>query len=275
MLKKRVIATVLLMNGIVVQSVGFKKFLPIGKLRVVIEYLERWDIDEIVILDIGRSKGELAFDKNEIIKSLNHCFIPVAVGGGIKSIEGIKNALRMGADKVVINSSLYTNHTFLDEASKAFGRQCIVAGVDVVKLESEYAVKIKSGMESVDVSFHKYLRFLEKNGAGEVLINSIDNDGKKGGFDLDLINASLKELDIPVIVVGGAGASRDFLDAFSNTEVDALAAGNMFHFTEHSVVAVKSFLRNNNINVRINDEYNYDGYNFHDDRIIRVADAVL
>lgn len=276
MLKKRIIATVLLKNGMVVQSIGFNKFLPIGKLKIVIEYLERWDVDEIVILDIGKSKGELPFDKKEISEVLNKCFIPVSIGGGINSIKEIKEVLRIGADKVIINSSIYNNYKFLKEASNIFGRQCIIAGVDVINVESRYSVVINSGTVILDISLKKYLHLLEQNGAGEILINSVDNDGKKQGFDIDLINITLSQLNIPVIAVGGAGTSRHFLEIFSNTTIDALAAGNMFHFTEHSIIALKSFLKNSGINnIRINDEYNYDGYDFHDNRIVKAADAVL
>jgi imidazole glycerol-phosphate synthase subunit HisF len=275
MLKKRVIATVLLKKGIVVQSIGFNKFLPIGKLKIVIEYLERWDIDEIVILDIGKSKGEAPFDKKEISDALSQCFIPVAIGGGIKSIQEIKDALRIGADKVVINSGLFDNYSFLKDASGIFGRQCIIAGVDVTRVKSQYTVTINSGAVTTDILLEKYLQLLEQNGAGEILINSIDDNGKKCGFNIDLIDTVLNQSGIPIIAVGGAGSGHDFLNAFSNTTVDALAAGNMFHFSEHSVVALKSFLKNGGIDIRINDKYNYDGYDFHDNRIIKVADAVL
>ena len=263
MLKRRIIACLMVQNNLVVQSIGFKQFLPIGKLDIALEFLEYWDIDEIIILDIDATLNNRVFNHNIIKDISKKIFIPISIGGGIKSIDDVSNIITSGADKVVLNSVAYSNPDLIKECKNSFGTQSIIVSIDVKKdLSGQYKVYIESGTKQIEISFKDYIKQIEQNGAGEIIINSIDNDGKKNGYDIELINLTTNLVNIPIIAMGGAGNSQHFVDVLDNTKVSGVAAGNMFHFLEHSTAISKAYLKNNFNNIRVNNILDYSKHKF-------------
>ncbi len=271
MLKKRVIACLIIKDGIVVQSVNFKRYLPIGRADIAVEFLNNWGIDEIVILDINATLENREPDYRLIEECSGKCFVPLTVGGGIKNLRQIKKLIQHGADKVCINSSAL-DCNFVESATNVFGDQCIIVSIDaVIGGNGEY--KMYSHIERAvtgDDPF-KFAREMEKLGAGEIFLNSVDQDGAKTGYDLKLIKKMVECVNMPVIACGGAGKPDHFLKAVELGSASAVAAGNYFHFTEHSVNIVKSMLKNQGMDVRLNNQADYIAHNI--DTFGRVAKA--
>lgn len=242
MLKQRIVATLIIKNGIIVQSIGFEKYLPIGSVYIAVEALNDWGIDEIVILDIDASKQNKIIN-SEMIKDLSkYSMVPLSIGGGINTLEDIRLLLHSGADKVSLNQSFLHNPSFIKESSAIFGKQCIIVSLDIKKVDEEYYVYdyIK---KSCIGTMNEYIIHAESLGAGELFLNSVDNDGKKCGYDIDMINQACDISTIPIIAQGGAKDANDFEDALKIKKLSAVAAANLFHYTEHSVTLIKSFLK--------------------------------
>ncbi|MCK5451209.1 MAG: imidazole glycerol phosphate synthase subunit HisF [Candidatus Omnitrophica bacterium] len=258
MLKKRITACLVIKNGIVVQSIGFTKYLPIGRPSIAVEFLSKWGIDEIVLLDIDatlqRRKPNL-----EVIREVSKkCFIPLTVGGGINEPEDIKRLTHCGADKICINKVALETPKIISESADVLGRQCIVVSIDVKKKrEGKYDVVADSGTMSMDMDPVKWAKQVETLGAGEILLNSVDKDGCGKGYDLDLIRMVAEAVSIPVIACGGVGHPRHFLEGAVNAGASAVAAANFFHFTEHSLITTKSFLRIQDMDVRLDTYADY------------------
>lgn len=277
MLKRRLIATLIVREGVVVQSINFRSYLPVGNSSVAIEFLNTWGIDEIVLLDISASRDHLR-KKYDFIEQISRvCFVPLAVGGGINSIEDIQALLRFGADKIVVNSHCLTAPDFITQASNIFGNQCIVVSMDVVgATRREYRVYNAAKGITTDIDPVQWAQEVETRGAGEIYLTSVDRDGSKKGYDLELIDLVLRNVKIPVIASGGAGNPSHLLDVFRGTDVSAVSAANFFHFSEHSVIAAKSFLRNNQIDIRLNTHANYEKNPIGSDfRLKKQSDAYL
>ena len=186
MLKNRLIPIIIVKNELIVQSFNFKRFLPIGKIKTAIEFFVNWDVDEIIILDIDATKQGRG-PQLEVIKSASReCFVPLTVGGGINSVESIKSVLRSGADKISINSYAIENPKFITDAAIRFGNQCITVSIDAKKVSNDYNVFIRNGKIDTGIKVSDWSKKLEHLGAGEILINSIENDGSREGYDLDL-----------------------------------------------------------------------------------------
>jgi len=269
LLKKRLIATILLKNKCVVQSISFNKFLPIGSLEIVLQFLEKWDIDEVIILDLDASKNKRTINFNLLKNSSRKIFVPLTVGGGISSFDDAKNAFHNGADKVSINSSFLSNNNFIQQVVNDFGSQSVILSADVrIENNAEYYVYANSGKNKI-ISLKKWIKQAENLGAGELLINSIVNDGMKNGYDTCLYQKITELTKLPIIALGGAGSVIHLVDLFQNTNVSAAAIGNMLYFTEHSTSKLKSALVKENINVRPSCFISYDEWNFElDGRII-------
>ena len=258
MLKKRIIANLTINNNVVVQSIKFSKYLPIGKLEIAVDFLNQWGIDEIIISNISATKNSsiLPLDLYKQISKKSN--VPLTIGGGIKSIQDIRDLLHCGADKIFLNSILFNNPNFLSESAKIFGNQCIIAAVDVIK-DNDNTYKIydylKSNKTKIDAI--EYIYNLSKGGAGEILINSVNNDGIYCGFDLDLTSIISNNISLPVIICGGAGKPQHFYDLFTTTSASAGAAGNYFHFSEHSVIKTKAYLNKKKMDIRLETYANY------------------
>lgn len=261
MLKKRLIACVLLKGDLVVQSVGFKRYFPIGKLEFVLEFLGQWDIDEVIILDIDATTFRKTIDFELIKKASNKIFVPLTIGGGISSLKEIENALHSGADKVSISSSFLNHEHSIDEAVKTFGEQCIVLTADVKLMGKDYHVCGNNGKQQ-RMPLDTWLKRASNSKCGEVLINSIDKDGLRTGYDINLMRKVSGEIDIPIIALGGVGEPIHVADLFSEEDVYAAAVGNVLYHGEHSSAKFKSFLKNQDLPVRSSAFINYDDIDF-------------
>ncbi|ODS33751.1 MAG: imidazole glycerol phosphate synthase subunit HisF [Candidatus Scalindua rubra] len=272
MLKKRLLASLIVSNGIVVQSIGFKKYLPVGRPHIAVEYLNYWGIDEIVLLDINATLEKREPDYDCILECAKYCFVPLTVGGGIRTVNQIRNVLSAGADKVSINSVFLENPDFISEAAAIFGEQCIVVSIDVYG-GSVYSYKDKKTLNQSPVIF---ARKAEQCGAGEIFLNSVDRDGSKMGYDLDLIHIVTESVNIPVVACGGAGHPAHFHKALLVENLSGVAAGNYFHFTEHSVIVTKAYLESQKVSTRLNTYADYRDNNIDvNGRRTRKSDEVL
>lgn len=274
MFKNRVIASLTVRNGIVVQSIGFKKYLPIGRVDIAVEFLSRWAIDEIILLDIDASAQGRHPDFEIVRRAAAKNYVPLTVGGGIKTIDDIMRLIHSGADKVSINKVVFDNPGFVREASDVFGCQCIVVSIDAKKNgKGAYEVYADSGRTPKGLDPAKWAKRAEELGAGEILINSIDRDGSKTGYDIPLIRSVSDAVSIPVIACGGAGHPAHFLDGIKDGKVSAVCAGNYFHFTEHSPITSKAYLLRHGIKeIRLDSYANYKEVDFTEDGRIAKRD---
>ncbi|MBI5324875.1 MAG: imidazole glycerol phosphate synthase subunit HisF [Ignavibacteriae bacterium] len=239
MLKTRVIPCLLLKDGGFVKTVRFSKPRYLGDPRNIVRLFNEKEVDEIVILDIDatREKREPYFDLlNDIV---SEAFMPIAYGGGIKSIEEIKQLYKIGIEKVIINTHAANNTAFIREASEIFGSQSIVISIDAKKnLFGKYKVYTVSGRVNTNISPVEHAKRMEEFGAGEVILNSIDRDGMQEGYDIELLNSVASKVTIPVIALGGAGKLEDFQSALK-AGASAVSAGSMFVYQSvHKAVLI-------------------------------------
>jgi len=274
-LKKRIVANLVVKDGIVVQSIGFKKYLPLGKPDISIEFLNQWGIDEIILTDISASKNHRNPDFKSIRKAALKCFVPLTVGGGINNLDQIKELMHNGADKISINNSAIYNPQLISEAAHVFGEQCVVVSIDGVLATNGYKVFDYINQKYLEISPAEFAKQMVSQGAGEILINSVDRDGSYLGYDLDLINSICEVVSVPVICCGGAKNSNDFVEVFQKTKVSAASAANFFHFSEHSVNTTKYNIKKD-INVRLETFADYNNTAFDENmRIKKKPDGVL
>jgi len=240
MLKKRIVATLLIKAGIVVQSIGFRQYLPVGDPAIAVEFFNQWGVDEIILLDIDASREEHPPDFATLRKAAARCLVPLTVGGGIQHIDHIRELMKCGADKVSFNQAALQRPDLLTAAARIFGNQCVVASIDAMRTQTGHRVYDHLLRRTVPQSPGELAASMEQLGAGEILVNSVDHDGAGCGFDIELINTVCAAVTVPVICCGGAGHARHFLDVFQHTPVSAAAAANFFHFTEHSITTLKA-----------------------------------
>jgi cyclase len=263
-------------QGIVVQSIKFRQYLPVGVPTIAVEYLNRWGIDEIVLLDIDATPQKRRPRYEKVVEYSKYCQVPLGVGGGITEISDIENLIRSGADKVVINTGALENPDLINQGARLFGNQSIVVAIDVRQCNQErYEVFTHSGTRPTGTDPFEWAKIAEDRGAGEIFLNSIDRDGSKKGYDLELIENMVAAVSIPVIVCGGVNHPRHFLEAM-NFNVSALAAANFYHYSEHSAIATKSFLKQAGLDSRLDTYAMYDGCNFDEaGRVAKIEDGVL
>lgn len=278
MLKKRIVASLIVKDGRVVQSIGFNKYLPLGDPRILAEFLSQWGIDEIILLDIQASSKKQKPNFQLVTEISKRIFVPLTVGGGIKTLEDMRHLIHCGADKISINKLALENPEIISQASKIFGDQCIVVSIDVKKNQrGEYEIFSDSGKVATGLHPVIFAKKVEELGAGEILLNSIDRDGSKKGYDLELIKKVSDAVNIPVIAAGGVGFPEDFLQGFGKGGAAAAAAANYFSFTEHSPIIVKSYLANKGIDIRLDTQANYKDFNTDKEtgRILKREDSYL
>lgn len=275
MLKKRVVASVIVRNGIVVQSVGFERYLPVGRPDIAIEFLNSWGIDEIILLDISASKSNYRPDANMVKKASKKCYVPLTVGGGIKNIEHITELMHCGADKISLNQAAINNRSLITDAAHIFGDQCVVVSIDAVKTSQGYKIYDYINKKSLDLIPSDFARELQERGAGEILINSVDRDGSYAGYDLQLIDDVCSKVSIPVTSAGGAKNAYDMITVFEKTAVSAASAANFFHFTEHSVNTTKAVI-NKKLKIRLETFADYKDNLFDNNlRLVKKTDKDL
>lgn len=275
MLTTRIIGVVNIMDGIVVQSVNFLKYLPIGKPNIAVNFLNKWGIDEIIIQDIKASVNLECQLYKYLPKYVQNCQVPIAAGGGIKTLNDVENLIRNGADKVIINSAAHSNPEVINEGAKEFGDQAIVISIDVKKLDDSYVIFTNSGTKRINLNLIDYINMVEDFGIGEIILNSIDRNGTKQGYDLDLLELVYNNTSLPLIGNGGVSRARHFNEAMP-LRLSGLAAGNFFHYTEHSVLTIKSYLKKQKNNIRVDSYANYLNSKFSlDERVLVPDDKTL
>ncbi|MBY0486860.1 MAG: imidazole glycerol phosphate synthase subunit HisF [Flavobacteriaceae bacterium] len=250
MLKKRIIPCLDIKDGRVVKGVQFLELKDAGNPVELASFYSKNGADELVFLDISATlekRKTLAEMVTQLSKEIN---IPFTVGGGIQSVEDARLLLQSGADKVSINSAAVLNPELITQISDAFGSQSLVVAIDIKKLENDWYVFIKGGTESTGILAIDWAKKVEELGAGELLITSMNNDGSKDGFALEITNEISKVVSIPVIASGGAGTSQHFIDLFTKTEVSAGLAASIFHFNEVPISELKNVLKTQNIPIR-------------------------
>lgn len=250
MVAKRIIPCLDVKDGRVVKGTNFVNLKDAGSAVELSERYYQEGADELVFLDITATEEkrktliELVREVAKVIR------IPFTVGGGISTLEDIDALLKAGADKVSLNSSIVKNPALISEASKRFGSQAVVAAVDVKTINNTYKVFVKGGKEETDLEGLNWCKKVFELGAGEILLTSMDKDGTRSGYDLDLLKKVNQLVAIPVIASGGAGSKDDFLNAFVQTDVDACLAAGLFHYGELSIKELKNYLIQNNIAIR-------------------------
>lgn len=250
MLKKRIIPCLDIKDGRVVKGVQFLELKDAGNPVELASFYSKNGADELVFLDISATlekRKTLAEMVTQLSKEIN---IPFTVGGGIQSVDDARLLLQSGADKVSINSAAVLNPDLITQISDAFGSQSLVVAIDIKKIENDWYVFIKGGTESTGILAIDWAKKVEELGAGELLITSMNNDGSKDGFALEITNKISKVVSIPVIASGGAGNSRHFIDLFTKTEVSAGLAASIFHFNEVPISELKNVLKTQNIAIR-------------------------
>ena len=250
-LTKRVIPCLDVKNGRVVKGVNFLNLIDAGDPVELAKIYAAEGADELVFLDISASVEGRKTMCAIVEKVAKEIFIPFTVGGGVQNLSDIRCLLNAGADKVAINSVVVLNPQIISEAAKQFGSQCVVVAMDVKKVGRKWKVFIKSGSEETDFEGIEWAKIVEKLGAGEILLTSMDRDGMKNGFDLELVKAVSEIVRIPVIASGGAGCLEDFKMAFEKGKADAVLAASLFHFGEISIKKLKNFMNLSNIPTRL------------------------
>jgi cyclase len=252
MITKRIIPCLDVKNGRVVKGVNFQGLSDVSSPIELGKYYSDCGADELVFYDITASaEGRTIF--TDILKEVARTiFIPLTVGGGINTLEDFDRVLKCGADKVSVNSGAIRNPDLIPAAAKKYGDQCVVISADVKRVDGVYRVFAKGGRENTGMEAISWIKSCVQNGAGEVVLNSIDTDGVKGGFDLEMLEAVSNAVNVPVIASGGAGCAQDFVTLFKTLpKVDAGLAASIFHFGEVKIGDLKQLLKQNDINVRL------------------------
>ena len=252
MITKRIIPCLDVKNGRVVKGVNFAALADVASPVELGKYYSENGADELVFYDITASGEGRALFADVLKEVAANVFIPLTVGGGINSLQDFDRVLKCGADKVSVNSGAIRNPNLIYEAAKLYGNQCVVLSADVKRVGGKFTVFAKGGRENTGMDALEWIKRGVENGAGEIVLNSIDTDGVKGGFDLEMLKAVSDLVDVPVIASGGAGKMQDFIDLFNTLpKVDAGLAASIFHFGEVKIPELKAALRGAGIPTRI------------------------
>ncbi len=252
MLAKRIIPCLDVRNGKVVKGVNFEGIKDVGDpVQLAVEY-NRQGADEIVFYDITASFEGRGVMLDVVRNTARQVFVPLCVGGGIATVQDFRDTLRAGADKVSVNSQAVKNPKLISDAAEIFGSQCVVVGIDAKRSgKGGYSVYINGGRVDMGLDLGDWVKEIEERGAGEICLNSMDTDGVRGGFDIEMLNFVCSRVSIPVIASGGCGSIDHFSQVFEQTGASAALAASLFHFGELTVGEVKQHLREHNIPVRV------------------------
>ena len=255
MITKRIIPCLDVRNGQVVKGVNFEGLREISSPVELAKYYSECGADELVFYDITASSDGRKIFTDILCETARNVFIPLTVGGGINTVDDFDRVLKCGADKVSVNSGAIRNPGLVEQAAKLYGDQCVVLSVDVKRVDGVFRVFAKGGRENTGMEAIEWIRRCVGNGAGEVVLNSIDTDGVKQGFDLEMLDAVCNAVSVPVIASGGAGKIEDFITLFKTLpRVDAGLAASIFHFGEVKITDLKKQMQKNGIPARIQGE---------------------
>ena len=261
MTKNRLIASLLIYNGNVVQTRRFKRTNMVGSAFTAVDFFNTWTVDEIVALDISYSDSHSDQFVDIVWNLSRRCFVPLSVGGKISDIEQVKMYTRAGADKVVVNTAAVDNPRLLREVSDNYGTQCLVISIDALPngdMASGYEVVVGNGKKNTGVDVMEHVERCCELGAGEIMINSLENDGNRQGYDLELVRMVSDGTDVPVIAFGGVGEWEHLVAGIRDGHAQAAAAGNIFHYTEHSTKKAKEYMLEAGLPMRQSHFYNVD-----------------
>lgn len=252
MLRKRIIFTLIYENGFFNQSRNFR-LQKVGN----INWLERnykfkdisFSLDELIVLNASRNEKAIEDFAKVLEKLVDDVFIPIAAGGGIRTIEDAKLLFNSGADKLVLNSILYTNPEIVHEIIQQYGSQSVVACIDYKRSDNSEVVYIKAGTESLDISLNEYIKYVEELGVGEIYLNSIDKDGTGFGYDFETIDKISQKLNVPLIIAGGAGNESHLIEGLKKEKVDAVATANLFNFMGNGLPNARKKIIEEDLNI--------------------------
>ena len=252
MLATRIIPTLLYKDSTLVKGIGFNSWRRVGSALQAIKIYGIRQVDELVFLDISATLNKKGPDFDLINEFTNDCFMPLAVGGGIKTIEDARKLLFIGADKIIINTAAVYDPDLITKIAEKFGSQCVTVSIDYKKnTDNAYEVYTHSGLKSSSIDPISHAIESTKRGAGEILLTSIEHDGTMQGFDIEFISEVCSVVSVPVIASGGAGNRQHFLDAIIKGKASAVAAASIFHFTEQTPLDIKLYLKEHGISVRL------------------------
>ena len=252
MITKRIIPCLDVRDGRVVKGINFEGLRDVSSPVALAEYYSDCGADELVFYDITASSDGRKLFTGILTETAGKVFIPLTVGGGINTVEDFDRVLKCGADKVSVNSGAIRNPDLIYEAAKRYGDQCVVLSADIKRVDGEFRVFAKGGRVDTGLEAISWIRRAVENGAGEIVVNSIDTDGVKGGFDLEMLRGVCEAVKVPVIASGGAGKISDFIDLFESVPgVDAGLAASIFHFGEVKISDLKAEMKKNGIPTRM------------------------
>lgn len=252
MITKRIIPCLDVKDGRVVKGVNFEGLNDVSSPVILAQYYSECGADELVFYDITASSDGRKLFTDILTETAKKVFIPLTVGGGINTLEDFDRVLKYGADKVSVNSGAIKNPSLVNEAAKRYGDQCVVLSVDIKRVDGVFRVFAKGGRENTGMEAIEWIKRCVDNGAGEIVVNSIDTDGVKKGFDIEMLNAVCDAVSVPVIASGGAGKIEDFITLFNTLpKVDAGLAASIFHFGEVKISDLKEQMAQNNIPTRL------------------------
>lgn len=251
MLKVRIIPTLLYKDRGLVKGISFDSWRPVGSLMQAVKVYNMREVDELALLDITATNENRSPDFELVDDIADECFMPFSVGGGVSSLSDVRHLLEVGADKIIINSYAYRNPVIITQIANKFGSQCIIVSIDAKRKDDNFRMYTNSGIVEVDANLIEYAKKVEKLGAGEILLTSIDFDGTMRGYDIKLIKAVSDSVSIPVIASGGAGSYNHMAKAIQQGHASAVAAASIFHFTQQTPLEAKIYLKKHGIRTRI------------------------
>lgn len=251
MITKRIIPCLDVRNGRVVKGKNFEGIQDVSDPVEMAKFYNREGADELVFYDITASVEERGLFTDILRKVASEIFIPLTVGGGINTLEDFDRVLKCGADKVSVNSGAIRNPEIIGQAAKKYGDQCVVLSMDIKRVDGVFRLFAKGGKENTGIDALQWAVDGVNSGAGELVVNSIDTDGVKGGFDLELLDAIAARVNVPIIASGGAGRMEDFSELFSHEGMDAGLAASIFHYKEIRIADLKVYLREQGVEVRL------------------------
>ena len=251
MITKRIIPCLDVRNGRVVKGVNFEGIQDVASPVELAHFYNASGADELVFYDITASYENRGLFTDVLTQVAQDIFIPLTVGGGINTLDDLDRVLKCGADKVSVNSGAIKDPSLIEKAAKKYGDQCVVLSMDVKRVDGQFRIFSKGGRIDTGIDALEWAKMGENNGAGELVVNSIDTDGVKQGFDLEMLQKISELVSIPVIASGGAGKKEDFLELFKAGVADAGLAASIFHFKEVNIKDLKRYLNDNDIEMRL------------------------
>ena len=251
MITRRIIPCLDVRDGRVVKGVNFEGIQDVASPVELARFYNESGADELVFYDITASYENRALFTDALTAVASEIFIPLTVGGGINTIDDFERVLKCGADKVSVNSGAIKDPSLIERAAKKYGSQCVVLSMDIKRVDGSYHIFLNGGRKDTGIDALQWALNGENSGAGELVVNSIDTDGVKQGFDIEMLSEIQSRVSVPVIASGGAGKKEDFLELFNSGCADAGLAASIFHFKEVYIKDLKKYLNENNIEMRV------------------------